>query len=795
MVQYTTAFQIGDPFPEFNDTKGWFGSELGLGQTQNKTFALPSIYNNSSNVSIQTAVISYNDASALGANHHLQITLPNAAVFDTIFYGKTAIKKSFSINTSNLNETNTFSFSSVDDLGTTVDKMAVSYIYAEYPASFNVAPNEFRTYKIEKRTENQIITIEGLSESTPPVIFDTANNLNPAPFFNGSDWQFSLPPSDKDHFIIIQNGIINANYIRAANTTLPSNLNADFIIITHPSLLTGANNYANYRNASVVNINSLYNHFAYGIKKHPLAIRNFFKYLFAENGELPQYVLLIGKSIQISSSRNNTTYFSRNLVPTIGYPPSDNLLASKITSNNHNPELTISRLSVETNNQINQYLSKVQELENQPVAEWMKQFIHFGGGNNESEQNLFKAYIEYYRSIIEDTLMGAKVSTFLKNSSDPIQITSSDSIKTLINNGTSMITLFGHGYPGGFDQDIDDPESFNNQGKYPLMLANSCYTGNIHTTLTNSASEKWVLIPDKGAIAFLASVSEGYPSLLNKFSQEVYKGLAYKQYGESIGEIVKQSAITHLSVASSNLDSATALDFTLHGDPAIVLNQFDQPDVLLKNELVSVAPREVTTAIDSFAIKFVARNMGKSITSNISYQIERTFPNGDDTAYYITRNHLNYQDSITFWVQINRQIAAGLNTFSITADYLNEYNELNELNNRVTFPVNIKSSSVIPVFPYPYGINNNDTIILRASSGDPFIEEIYTKFEIDTSSTFNSPFKKEIEQAYPGGVLEWNTNIIGAEDQTYYWRVGTKNENDEWEYYTRSFSQKSSGKG
>lgn len=795
LVQYTNEFQIGETFPEYNATKGWFGTKISLGQTQNKTFLLPSVFNNNSDISIQTAIISYNDAAAIGANHHLQITLPGGSVFDTTFYGKKAIKKSFQINTANLSESNVIEYSSVDDLGTTVDMMAVSYIYTEYPASFNSSEDEHRSYFIEKSLENQLITIQGLSETNPPVVLDTSNHIKPVPFFDGASWRVSLPPSNHDHYLVIQEGNINSQFIKEAKTTLPENLTADYIIITHASLLSGAINYANYRNAAVVDINALYNNFAYGLNKHPLAIRNFFKYLYNLNGELPTYVLLLGKSIEISNSRNSQIYFSRNLVPSIGYPPSDNLLASKISSNNHFPEIALSRLSVETNEQINQYLSKVQEQENQAPAEWMKQIIHFGGGNNESEQLLFKSYLEYYASIIEDTLMGAKVSTFLKNSSDPIQITSSDSIKTLINNGTSMITLFGHGYPGGFDQDIDDPGSYNNQGKYPLMLANSCYTGNIHSTSTNTASENWVLIPDKGAIAFLASVSEGYPSLLNNFSREVYKGLAYKYYGQSIGKIVQQAAISHMSVASSNIDSATALDITLHGDPSIILNQFDKPDILLKNDLSSVSPREITTAIDSFAINVVARNLGRSISKPVTYQVERTFPNGEDTAYFLTRGNLFYQDSITFWIPVSRQIGAGLNTFIITADYLNEHAELDELNNSITIPVNIKSSSVTPVFPYPYGVNNKDTIVLRASSGDPFISEVYTKFEIDTTPSFNSSLKQEIEQIYPGGVLEWNTNIIGQENQTYYWRVGTKDENNEWEYQTRSFTQKSTGKG
>jgi hypothetical protein len=69
---------------------------------------------------------------------------------------------------------------------------------------------------------------------------------------------------------------------------------------------------------------------------------------------------------------------------------------------------------------------------------------------------------------------------------------------------------------------IDDPANFNNQGKYPLILANSCLTGDIFSTSKTSASEGWVIIANRGAIGYLAMVYEGNASYLNLFSDRLF---------------------------------------------------------------------------------------------------------------------------------------------------------------------------------------------------------------------------------------------------------------------------------
>ncbi|WP_462281924.1 putative type IX secretion system sortase PorU2 [Salinivirga cyanobacteriivorans] len=796
LQMYTANMFMGEEFPEYNNAKGWFDNQtITLGNTRTKNLVLPGVQNTGETITIETAVVSFGDATAFGDNHHLQIELPGGTVFDTTFSGKTAVKKHFAVNTSALSESNNIIYRSIDDLNVAADNMTISHIQTLYPAAFDFTSQNRRTFMVEKSTSNQIITLQGIPESVTPLIYDTANHIKPSPQFNGTNWEFTLPPSAKNHYLIIQQAYDTPGYIKQANTTLPATTNSDYVIITHPNFVNGANNYAAYRNAAVITTDVLYNHFAWGLEKHPLAIRNYLKYYHSSTDTLPQYVLLIGKARSINLSRKNTTNHAFTFVPTMGYPASDNLMATHITKNSYKTEVAISRLAVQSNQEINNYLDKVQALENQPPAQWMKNVVHFGGGNNETEQTTFANYLDNFKNIIEDTLMGARVSTFLKNSSDPIQITSSDSIKSLINNGSSLLTFFGHGYSDGFDQDIDEPSAYNNLGKYPMMLANSCYSGNIHTQYTGSASEKWVLIPNKGAIAFLASVFQGYPSLLNDFSGNFYKNLAVNNYGQGLGMAVKMAIAQQVESSSSLLGIGTALNFTLHGDPAVVLNQYDEPDIILQNNLAEVQPAQVSTVIDSFAVKFIATNIGKTITGEINYQVEHTLPDGSDSIFTISRNGIFFQDTITTYLQINRQNGAGLNIIRITADYLNIYPELDEFNNSLEIPVNVKSTSLFPVYPYPFAINARDSLVLRASTGDPFINEVYAKIEIDTTSEFNSPFKRTIEKYFSGGVIEWNPQIAAAEGQTYFWRTGTRDENDQFEWVQKSFTARPNEQG
>lgn len=73
------------------------------------------------------------------------------------------------------------------------------------------------------------------------------------------------------------------------------------------------------------------------------------------------------------------------------------------------------------------------------------------------------------------------------------------------------MNFFGHAAASnnGFEINIDEASNWENQGKYPFVIGNSCYNGELFKT-TPSTSERTVLIPNEGAIGFLSSVFIGY---------------------------------------------------------------------------------------------------------------------------------------------------------------------------------------------------------------------------------------------------------------------------------------------
>ena len=155
-----------------------------------------------------------------------------------------------------------------------------------------------------------------------------------------------------------------------------------------------------------------------------------------------------------------------------------------------------------------------------------KQIMHFSGGNNFVEQQAFQLNLNTLAGIIEQDDFGANVTLVAKETGNPISPLELQNVKDRISNGVSMMTFFGHASStsSGFDINLDEPTYWDNEGKYPLLLANSCYNGNLFQS-TVSKSEEFVLTPNAGVIAYIGSISLGYPTPLFEFSKELYEQL------------------------------------------------------------------------------------------------------------------------------------------------------------------------------------------------------------------------------------------------------------------------------
>ena len=766
VCQFVGTYMGGEENCRFTEAEGWFdGSAISLGQKLTKMVPTPGVVGGKAK--IQLALATYSSQG-----HHITIDGPGIS-FDTIFYGLHTIKYKADIDAANLLEQNRFTFSSINNIDAKTDYSRVSFIEIEYPSDFNFKDRRQQVFSMPPAAADSSITIRGMELDQSAVLYDVTRNLRIGLVIDGEQATALIPAHAETVKLIVVSGKALLKVARISHSPFTNHAvgGKQVLIISQTSLMEKAKEYANYRNAYLVDVEELYNQFGYGIRKHPMAIRHFIEYITAKWSVKPEYLFLIGKGVTANDMRHNATGYANCLVPTMGVPASDALLSAYIGNASHGPLLATGRLSALRESDIEKYLNKVKAFEQNEQSEWMKRVLHFVGGKTKSEQDQIKGYMAEHKRIIEDTLFGAKVTSFYKSTSDPISTSKNDSVRLLINSGVSLMTFFGHGSGyGGFDQDIDVPTYYNNEGKYPLIISNSCYTGNIYGTWQSSVSEEWVLSDKRGAIGLIAMVNEGVPYYLNRFSSNFYQHIANFSYAEPIGKSMRiaQAAMTG---STDRLTIGHIQQMVLHGDPCIVLNSNKLPDLQISPSDVWFSPSLLTTAIDSFTVNVALRNVSRAITSDFVVELLHTYPDGTSTLYAQQLNGLKFRDTLRFQLPMDRSIASGGNRFIIKLDAMEQIEELNDENNSVEIVNYIQSVDVTPVWPYNYCLTNSVPNVLKASTFDMADSGHESNFQMDTTEKFNSRQLQSKRVEHGGGVVEWKPSKTISKDKTYFWRV------------------------
>lgn len=823
---------FGWSVPEYSEGEGYYLSSIAGQKEVNYKFNAPNKYAGGPDGWMKTKFF------GLGAyTHYIQVRLNDSLIYDDNFFDQKSIYVEDSIPVDWVEEQSIMQYKSVTPVLNTNDKVGIGYFHLRYAHSLDM----------EGKTDFELFLPSG-NESKDLLVMENYNNLNSTvrlyDLTNGKRIQVQ-PLSGKYYALVSNNGVerrcylTNESSIRTISgissvskgsskfidyqSLITAKGGVDFLLVTGSSLMDAAEEYGDYRESNglrtiVANMDQLYDQFSYGIRKHPISIRNYADAIMNHWGYDPTYLFLCGKSISMNyfTARFGSD-FERNIVPTWSVLGADVGFTSRLKPGSIlEPDIATGRISANNETELRAYLKKVQDYESATPSDWMKQILHFGGGSSAGEQQSFKGFLEDYEELAEDSLFGGNVHTFLKNSSDPLQINLSDSVSSLINNGVTLMTFFGHAYGNNFDQSIDEPENYENTGRYSFILANSCLIGNIHTQSVTSGSERFVLAADKGAIGFLGSSSLGVPAYLYRYSKEFYDNLSKDYYGWPVGKVVQQT-IKDMQDSISTLNRDVAMHMTLHCDPAIVLNSHEKPDYTLYGNAaltqpnVYFSPDDINSELDSFDINIIVKNIGKAYGDTFDLLITRDFPSQGfpDTTYSIELSGIFYSDTITLTLPIDKINGLGLNKFSIRADALSEIDELNELNNNVEIELFINSSDIVPIYPYEYAIVPTAQTILKASTGNPYSEESKYYFQIDTNDAFASPIRAEEILVSDGGVINWDpsnsavlsgfysnfpSNTTISAPQVFYWRVSVDSTGNNGFAWKESSFQHVSGK-
>ncbi len=688
------------------------------------------------------------------------------------------------------------------------DHFAVGYIHLTYPRLFNFGGAKNFEFQLPASNNGNYLEITNFnSGSATPVLYDLTNHKRYiANTATASVLKFALGSSSTDRALVLVNeeaanstpvtAFAKRNFINYAAAAYQG----DYLIISNKILFTGDNAVEQYRayragavggnyNAKIYDIDELVDQFAFGIKKHPLSVKNFLQMTRDKYSLKPKYVFLIGKAVTYDAYRYNESsqYADQlNLVPTFGWPASDDILAS----NTLGPiaATPIGRLSAITNDEVKIYLNKIKEYEavqkgtSQTIEDkaWMKTVVHVVGATDQAEDDYLGGKLKSYENILKDTLYGANVTTFSKSTTGTATPITNALMQQLFANGISIINYFGHSSSLVLSYNLNDPEAYNNPGKYPSFLVSGCDAGDFYDynasriNLISSIAEKYVLAKDRGSICLVGSTHFGVGDYLDYYNLGFIHTLSSaagynKDISVSMAGGIRNLLNTFTDSASKYLHAEQTV---LHGDPALKIYAADKPDFVIEDPQVVINPTFVSVASNSFSVKTYFYNIGKATGDSVSVSIKRQYPDGSTVTLLAKQiKSVRYEDSVAIDVPIIASRDKGQNKLIVSIDDLNKYDELSEANNTVTKTFFIYEDELTPVYPYKYAIINKTGIKLSASTADPTAPTRQYAMEIDTTQLFNSSFKATRTVSSLGGIIEFDPGVSFRDSTVYYWRV------------------------
>lgn len=806
----TNRYFFGEPVAEsatpseYTANEGWASSVYSMGNQYNKNVSTSGYVLSGPPVIAEVMLNGVSNGSTAFPpnNHHLKVFVGKTNTTfnqykDTMYTGYKRMAFSFPVSSADIGSNIcVFRFKIENDLGASADNSVLNYIKLTYPRSFSFATSTSRILNIKGPTTqpNTYLKINGYGVvgKRSPIVYDLTNNIRIVGLMQNDSFKVLIPNSGTNKTMLIADST-DVEYITQIERVSffpfqSQSFLGNYVIVSHPSLKIGAEQYAAYRQSpaggnfktTLAYVNQIYETFYYGIP-HPLAIRNFSKYVLDNASTKPEYLLLLGKGYHANLLRDSLTY-TLNLVPSFGVPSSDILFTAGLDTGKYAPAIATGRVAARTNADVMAYLGKVMTTESAQREMWQKDILHVTGAKEQWEFGVFTQYLNKWASIIRKPAFGAKVTNIDKLVTQVTTVDAKGDIIKNINNGVALYSYFGHGSALVLSVDMGMPSEYSNTGKYPVMMFSGCTVGDCFTN--QSLGEFFMFEPNKGASAWIAGSNLAYPIYLGQYGNYLYNNLSKDMYGARLGDIVKRTLYQFQNV-NNGINLLHVEQIIFQGDPALKLYNFQKPDYEIKKENIFVAPDNVHALSDSFSVTAFIRNAGRATTDSISVTLKRTMPDNSIVTYPEKRILAPfYQDTITFWAKSKSLLTRGLNRFTISLDTKNEVNEIDETNNTATLDFYMPSNGINLLYPYKYGIVPKDTVVLLAQSSDFQLQTIGYRFEIDTVPTFSSLWKQSFYTQPTTTLAEATFRLLPTDSAVYYWRARLDvpvNEGGQWD--------------
>ncbi|MGA1582632.1 MAG: C25 family cysteine peptidase [Saprospiraceae bacterium] len=689
-----------------------------------------------------------------------------------------------------------------------LDRYAVSEVSIRYRRVLDVGGEASLTFFIPADSFSRALSFDGLTGGEAWIFSPGQGRMTMGLPSNG-EFTVEVPPIAVRDTVVVVNG--EAGFLTVPEMGVVSfseNLfaqDAEYLILTHSALRAGVvdqvQRYADYRTSeagggyrvAVVDMESVYRYFGYGVSGHPIGIRNFFAYA---QGDWPALhtVLLLGHGmtypeVRDPGSGNRSTHF----VPTWGVPGSDNLLMAR--PGHDAPMYAVGRIAARTPEEVGQYLDKIMAYESgfgsgQTVGAqaWRKRVLHLVGGNP-AEQQSFRFLLDLMGQDFLGTAFGAQLQTVLKTSTEPVQSSPSEEVIQAVNEGVVIKTFLGHGAVSATGFGLDDPSFFSHNGRYPLILSLGCLSGNVFDP-QNSVSERFVLAEESGSIGYIASSGFGYAGTLASFGRQIYTLLGGDMYGHGLGEIIRTIKEGADQSASFPVRSLVQ-QLHLHADPVLRLSNLPLPDYVIDYTSTRHSPQSISSTLDSLTVSFDLMNLGRHAGDTLLLRFERVAESGGRMEWYDTVVAESSVQRVEAVMAVGGPAFRGENRLFVAIDPDDELAEgplpWAEQNNMLErddglegYVFFVENAGAHPVYPPPFAMVGSGPELV-ACLNDPLAEDQKYMLEIDTTARYDSPLRRSVVEGAEAGVLRWVPEMDWVDERVYYWRVGPEGRTDEWE--------------
>ncbi|OAQ42236.1 hypothetical protein A5893_03740 [Pedobacter psychrophilus] len=753
---------------EYIEGEGYLGSSISKGQVLNYQLNTSNFITSNYPSSVSIYIAGRSNAASTnsnGNNHHFRLINNSTTLFDSLYRGYKSIRKTIPLIV-NTNSTN-IAFSSIDDLGAVTDFQAPGYLEIKFSRNLNLAGLSNLSFKLENSKSSTLLNFSN-SNLVNPIILEKKGNNG---FLSSGNNSYVIKDANSilEYYLVDQNNAMKAQLNGVTFKNINQSSSKNYLIISNNSLKAGAEAYQLYNQSismptSIVYTDDLYNEFYYGFH-HPVALRNYCKYMIEKGSVKPEYLLLLGKGYE--NSRENMT---GDLVPTIGYPGSDNMLTSGLNGSNLEPGLATGRIPARNNTDINNYLNKLKVYNVLGNDLWRKKILQTTGGKTISEVTSFGNYQENLYQISKFEYFGATRSRIYKNVTDPITENQTEKIINETRDGIALLSYLGHGSATGTEIAFGKAVDQLNQAKPTIYLVNGCSTGQCFTTI-NALSEDFILTKDVGAVAWIGTSSEGVASYLMSASAKYHENWFNKLYGQSIAKGIKEG-LKSFQNANDKLNLAHTRQYIYLGDPYLKFNSPQKPDFNIQNSYLFPTESSQNATAAALNISLKIENLQKSIKDSVSIKIERTLP--DNSVLNIPAFKIKpiyNKDTIPIKLNNTGLNVAGNNKIKVTVNFDNSLDESITANNIANLDLFLPGNGVKTIYPINKGIISRSPVVLKAEPDNLFAKNAEYLFEIDSLSTFNSPFKSNSPIITAGVFPQWSPPVLLKDGKVYYWRT------------------------